>query len=652
MVPSKPSKLLKLKVAATINPDSPEIVIETYNSNTSNSSVLRGLKLKWNKTTYKGTYILYKLTAKGVWQNIYEIESDSNNIITPILPDYPLLDSNGNSVYHVFKVSVQNRSGLFNLDGIEFNLTNYLTPNPRVSGPRIICKNQNAVYATPIKNGHSYSWVTPGATVVSGANTHEITLLWGNSQSFGVKELILTETNDLSVSSVNKFKVNLKPIPAPNISTSDTFLIYKEGTFTTPYYLGNDYLWEVDGGVITEGQGTNTITVYWDTPGDKNVSVTENNGVVTETTSTTQFIPTPYISINQKPYINHSQTIFTIHNVPLSDDQFLDEEWTGNVNCDLLLNELDYSSANFSWQGLGYFEVKFRIREYFVQYTGKVLPVPIARTLPLIEGCDFDNLGFNRKLHKYKIFNLLSGNNTPSITDIIIENGELLYDLPTLISNINNGSIGFIDVFWGSPTSMTGKLIVLDNDINDPVGQEYITQIDINFGTSREMIAGNSNAQLGNTDVYTVEFGYYDPSATYVWDIDDPTLGQITTISSTTISVDWLKPNALAIISLNNNIIKRSVNILDQNITINGNVTPHAASSETYTIAGSNINPNSTYSWELDDSFIASGAITINSTSSTDIDINLNTPGVFRILLKEVDALGTVNYYEKIVCVI
>lgn len=127
----------------------------------------------------------------------------------------------------------------------------------------------------------------------------------GNSQSFGVKELILTETNDLSVSTINKFKVNLKPIPTPNISTSDTFLIYKEGTFTTPYYLGNDYLWELDGGVITAGQGTNTITVYWDTPGDKNVSVTENNGVVTETTSTTQLIPTPYISINQ----NHTLII-------------------------------------------------------------------------------------------------------------------------------------------------------------------------------------------------------------------------------------------------------------------------------------------------------------------------------------------------------
>ena len=662
LVPSKPSKLLKLKVAATINPDSPEIVIESYNSTTSNSSALKGLQLSWKKTTYKGNYILYKLTANGVWQNIYQIESDSANIITPILPDLALLASNGKPVYHIFKVSVQNRSGLFNLDGIEFNLTNCLIPNPRISGPKIICKNQNAVYTTPNNQNavyakpndhrHTFSWVTPGATVVSGANTHEITLLWGNSQSFGVKELILTETNDLSVSIVNKFKVNLKPIPAPNISTSDTFLIYKEGTFTTPYYLGNDYLWEVDGGVITAGQGTNTITVYWDTPGDKNVSVAENNGTVIEVASNIQFIPTPYISINQKPYINNSQTIFTIHNVPLSEDQFLDEEWTGNVNCDLLLNELDYSSANFSWQGLGNFEVQFRIRDYFVQYTGKVLPVPITRTLPLVEGCDFDNLGFYRKLHKYKILNLFNGNNNPLITDIIVENGELLYDLTSIITNINNGSISFIDIFWGTPDTSNGALTILDSDINDPTGQEYITQIGVSFGESREMIVGNSNAQFGNTDIYTIEFGYYDTTATYVWEIDDPTVGQITSISATTISIDWLKSNAVATISLNNNIIKRSVNILDQNIRIDGNTSPHPSTSETYTISGSNINPNSTYLWELDDSFISSGAITINSTSSTDINLGFNTPGVFRILLKEVDTLGTVNYYEKIISVI
>jgi hypothetical protein len=47
-------------------------------------------------------------------------------------------------------------------------------------------------------------------------------------------------------------------------------------TYTTPNVVGNTYAWVLSaGGTIISGQGTNTITVQWTTPGIKTVQVTE-----------------------------------------------------------------------------------------------------------------------------------------------------------------------------------------------------------------------------------------------------------------------------------------------------------------------------------------------------------------------------------------
>ena len=47
-------------------------------------------------------------------------------------------------------------------------------------------------------------------------------------------------------------------------------------TYTTPLVAGNTYLWSVSaGGTIISGQGTNTITVQWNTPGPQTVQVIE-----------------------------------------------------------------------------------------------------------------------------------------------------------------------------------------------------------------------------------------------------------------------------------------------------------------------------------------------------------------------------------------
>lgn len=47
-------------------------------------------------------------------------------------------------------------------------------------------------------------------------------------------------------------------------------------TYSTPNVIANSYAWIVTGGTIATGQGTNSITVVWTTPGAGSVSVTES----------------------------------------------------------------------------------------------------------------------------------------------------------------------------------------------------------------------------------------------------------------------------------------------------------------------------------------------------------------------------------------
>ncbi len=72
--------------------------------------------------------------------------------------------------------------------------------------------------------------------------------------------------------------VNVNPIPTPIITGPTPVCQSINGstaTYTTPNVPGNSYTWVVAGGTIATGQGTNTITVTWITPGAGSVSVTE-----------------------------------------------------------------------------------------------------------------------------------------------------------------------------------------------------------------------------------------------------------------------------------------------------------------------------------------------------------------------------------------
>jgi hypothetical protein len=104
-------------------------------------------------------------------------------------------------------------------------------------------------------------------------------------------------TNSSGCFDIKPVVVTVNPLPTPAITGPDPVC---QSTTTVPYstanVAGHTYNWVVTGGTIATGQGTNTITVTWTTPGAGSVSVTET---ITAGGCTANVVKT--VTINPKP---------------------------------------------------------------------------------------------------------------------------------------------------------------------------------------------------------------------------------------------------------------------------------------------------------------------------------------------------------------
>lgn len=134
MVPSKPSEMLLTNVIDVINPEAPQItptIGGTITNTNGQVTALTNVSLSWPQTVYNGTYYLYKMNSKGNWEKLWSKKTNSAQVSFPENGDFTTwpqtanlskLDDEGNVIYHRFKVSVENASGLFNLEDEELVL--------------------------------------------------------------------------------------------------------------------------------------------------------------------------------------------------------------------------------------------------------------------------------------------------------------------------------------------------------------------------------------------------------------------------------------------------------------------------------------------------------------------------------------------------
>jgi len=152
-------------------------------------------------------------------------------------------------------------------------LTIHATSFPQVTGESTVCALSNGViYSTPLTTGNMYEWTVTGGSIESGAGTNQITVNW-NSASSGVVYVTENTVNNCLADYTKNVVIN--PVPAAQITGIGIGCQGENTSYSAATVPGNTYNWNISGGTITSGQGTNEVLVSWGTAGANSISLTE-----------------------------------------------------------------------------------------------------------------------------------------------------------------------------------------------------------------------------------------------------------------------------------------------------------------------------------------------------------------------------------------
>lgn len=157
--------------------------------------------------------------------------------------------------------------------------------DPSIDGSVSVCPNIKGVtYTATDLSNHSYDWTVNGGSITSGQNSNEITVTWGNTNPNA--EVRLLVSSDLSCTYELSFAVRvnekLEP-PLPQGTDEVCFLdLNSPQTYQTPFTNGSNYQWQVTGGTVVSGQGTNRVEVLWTQPGTGSIFFTESTSTATD----------------------------------------------------------------------------------------------------------------------------------------------------------------------------------------------------------------------------------------------------------------------------------------------------------------------------------------------------------------------------------
>jgi hypothetical protein len=151
-------------------------------------------------------------------------------------------------------------------------------PVPAITGPNTVCANAAGIVYTTEPGMNAYNWaVSLGGTIISGAGTNAVTVLWPYAGQRTVSVTYSTPTGCMAVVP-SVYNVTVHPAAVPVIGSSNDPCVNSSGNQYITTTGMNNYQWSIsNGGTIDNGLGTNTINVTWNAPGAQWVSVSYTN---------------------------------------------------------------------------------------------------------------------------------------------------------------------------------------------------------------------------------------------------------------------------------------------------------------------------------------------------------------------------------------
>lgn len=203
-----------------------------------------------------------------------------------------------------------------------FSVTSCLPHGGRIiTGATDVCVGQaGIVYSIrKIKNASGYSWTVPvGASIVTGANTHSVTVDFSMAAASG--NVTVFATNPCGTGTTMIFPVTVHQLPQPTLTGEDTVCSGTSGLVYITETGKSNYAWAVSpGNSITTGgtPASPTATVSWSSPGPQWIRVNYSNEFGCRNTTDTQFdlfvkqSPVPSISGLNSLCIGTENVVYT-----------------------------------------------------------------------------------------------------------------------------------------------------------------------------------------------------------------------------------------------------------------------------------------------------------------------------------------------------
>ncbi|MEP0713668.1 MAG: YCF48-related protein, partial [Algoriphagus sp.] len=134
----------------------------------------------------------------------------------------------------------------------------------------------NYSIADPEMPGAQLVWRVDGGEIISGQGTDQIQVLWKTPGRNGV---FVSMENFCGNGKTSSMEVIVSDIPpaAAQIQGNGSVCLDESNRYSLPNLVGVTYVWEVSGGEIVDGQGTNLITVKWNASGSQQLKVVQEN---------------------------------------------------------------------------------------------------------------------------------------------------------------------------------------------------------------------------------------------------------------------------------------------------------------------------------------------------------------------------------------
>ena len=129
-------------------------------------------------------------------------------------------------------------------------------------------------YACNNNPGSTYEWTITNGVITAGQGTSNVTVLWGEE---GAGTLTVVETNTEGCSGTPAtIEVTIEcATTATTLDGPSGPNALTETTYTCNGSANSTFEWTISNGVITSGQGTNSVTVLWAATGLGSISVQE-----------------------------------------------------------------------------------------------------------------------------------------------------------------------------------------------------------------------------------------------------------------------------------------------------------------------------------------------------------------------------------------